>query len=637
MPLWVASVPRVRCALGRRTIGILQHDLKFRSRCQPSLRIPQRSYASTHVSPATINAAPRVLPQNKELYNALCQLETSAEQYVNISRIQLALRGLASEDFVVRVAVLALDSQENAQKVARLLLADPLGPVEKWEEELETATEDGKPVLLRYGAGDDIRQPNPLYHKLPTPSRVLRANNLEVLVSTLNIDVSKAPVKAALDDPLDTVLVPKLQATASSGVPTPYPVHKTLVVGKGLESVLAYGTFAADMPSYAEAAIKVAADLPPLVKEIQSHAVDGPSIINVELGAEALASFRESIANSVNYERGWFRSGMQELSRWLTAGMQPSEPTKPAVKALVSSVTDDVEARILIEDARQLQKLNDDSAATQRTAQSVLTNLEVWAEQSHTELRDQLDSALSSRYWKKLAWWKLLWRVDDVTMITSEIIEQKWLVEAEKRGVFLAGRMEQAGYANTVDMSPVVVVPEEAAEVPVEEPVAAETREPSPTEPLPVNLSTEVRIPQPWHSQLSIARAALLQESIPPLQALAQRLVLQTLSTTSLTSALSALLYVSSSSLTIFEASAVAALGLVFSLRRMQTTWEKAREMWAVGIREEGRKTLKATEEDVRWIVNNQGTRRLEAEGAEERRKAREAVERVREALKNLE
>ena len=123
---------------------------------------------------------------------------------------------------------------------------------------------------------------------------------------------------------------------------------------------------------------------------------------------------------------------------------------------------------------------------------------------------------------------------------------------------------------------------------------------------------------------------------MPPLQALAQRLILQTMSTTSLSSALSALLWISSSC-SVFEASAVAALGLTFSLRRMQKLWEGARESWQGTVREEGRRTLKGTEDLVRMIVRSKEQGRAQVdEGALERRRAREAVKAVREALANM-
>jgi hypothetical protein len=153
-----------------------------------------------------------------------------------------------------------------------------------------------------------------------------------------------------------------------------------------------------------------------------------------------------------------------------------------------------------------------------------------------------------------------------------------------------------------------------------------------------MDISTDVRKSIPWPEHITAARTDLINDIVPPLQALAQRLILQTFSTTSLSSAASALLYVTMSNFSVFEASAVGVLGLTISLRRMQKLWEGARESWEGTVREEGRRTLKGTEEAVRMVIRhkervNAGVVMNEDEGIKERRRVREAVGRVREVL----
>ncbi|KAF2276453.1 uncharacterized protein EI97DRAFT_40285 [Westerdykella ornata] len=636
MPPWVASVPRCSCFPRGRAIGRPLRSLAPYNWPQFNTRFLRRQYATTLVSPTAINARPDVPSRNQELYNALTDLHKTAEQYVNLSRVQLALRGLAAQEPVMRIAVLSMDSQLHAQNLARLLLADPLGSVAQWEKELERLDIEEKPVLLRFGEETDAPSTSPLYKVLMVPSPTLKSHNLEVLVSTLNVEAVEGPLATTRESAQDAVLVPKLRATSARGLPVPYPVHKTLVAGQGLDRAVSYGRFTADSPTNMGSMIKVAIDLPPLKEEPQSDAATQYSVINTNVGSKALTSFRESIANSAIYEQGWFRSGLPNLTQWLTHGLQPSEPIKPAMKAFIGSILNDTEATIMKEDALELEKLSH-SLTPKETALSILNHLATWAELSHTELRDQLDAAFVARNWHKLSWWKLFWRVDDVTMITSEILEQRWLVGAEKRGIFLAGRMDEASYPNILEYPQNAVLEQGLPEPYIIESSVSEKPPQQSSGTVQTALSTEVRPLQPWHAQISTARTSLIQETIPPLQALAQRLVLNTLSTTSLTSALSALLYVSMPTISLFEAGAVAALGLVYSLRRMQKQWEDAREMWAVCIREEGRRTLKATEEGVRWIIKSKDEKSaVDDEGVKERKAAREAVRRAREALGRL-
>ncbi|KAF2269435.1 hypothetical protein CC78DRAFT_487054 [Lojkania enalia] len=621
MPPWVAYVPRSTSLLNGRAIERL--SLSFSCRNVTIANFYLR-HASTHISPTAINVRPNIPPRNEEVYNALSQLNIAAAPYVNISRLQLALRGLAVQYAVVRIAILSLNRQRNARRLARLLLADPLGDEGQWEKKLEHEEDEcGRAVLLRYGDEFDSHTPSPLYKILSVPSQFLRSYNLEILVSTLNTNISSVRATSTTEGSKDAILVPKLQAPTARGMPVPYPVHKALVLGDGLESAVTYGKFTANDTIDTGAMLKVAINLPPTSLEVGVDEAETYSLVNVDTGTKALAKFRESIANSEYFERGWFRSGLPPLSKWLVHNLQPSEPIKPVIKDLIASIVDDVD--IGISEADALQQSEAASSIThEQTSESILKHLENWAEKSHTELRDQLDDAFATRNWRKLAWWKLFWRVDDVGMITEEIIERRWLVDAEKNSVYLAGRMNQAGFPETTeDISKMVT------------PASEQTQPPSIVDKPKTGILTQVNEIIPWPSQIATGRAILLKDTIPPLQALAQRLILNSLSNTALSSALSALLYVSVPTFSPFEAGAVAALGLVYSLRRMQKLWERARETWQSEVREEGRRTLKQTEDMVRLIVRST-KKPVEDEGVRERKVAREAVLRVRDALRRM-
>jgi hypothetical protein len=77
---------------------------------------------------------------------------------------------------------------------------------------------------------------------------------------------------------------------------------------------------------------------------------------------------------------------------------------------------------------------------------------------------------------------------------------------------------------------------------------------------------------------------------------LAQKLVFQTLGTSSLASAFAGLMYFSSITTTLYEAGGVAAFGIVWSLKRMQGKWETGRKFFEGEVREEGRKAVRAVE-----------------------------------------
>lgn len=480
----------------------------------------------------------------------------------------------------------------------------------------------------RFGDENDAHTPSPLYNILSVPSRVLAKNNMEILVSTLNVNAPSPATASATESSKDAVLVPKLHVTSARVSPVPYPVHKTLVLGKGLDSAVEYGQFVSKSMGEAGKMIKVAIELPTPAPGVADDSTSTVSI-NTALGTEGLDAIRASVANSLDYEHKWFASGLPNLTQWLVSDLEAAKSIKPAQQALISSLLDDIEATITKEDAQQLH-LSASTSTPEELNAEMIEHLEEWAEKSHRELRDSLEKAFEGKNWRKLGWWKLFWRVDDVGMITEEIIARRWLVSAEKDAVYLAGRMKQAGFPDEVRPLPGYSDADTLFKVPAD----ASGHDVSIAEMQETALSTAVSPPTPWPALLSSTRAMLLATTLPPLQALAQRLILTTLSTTSLSAALSALLYVSVSTVSLFEASSLAALGLTFSLRRMQKLWENSREAWKAEVREEGRQALKRTEGFVRNIIDGGGPDAVvEDDGVEERKKARLAVTNAKEAL----
>jgi hypothetical protein len=153
-----AAAQRLVNGFRTRSIASICYHCRYKQRLSDlralrsrSPQILPRRRASTITSTTAINAPLDVQPAFKELYSALKGLETDASSYTNLSRVQLALRGLEGDNAVVRVAVLGLgkDGLRRAKDLAEMLLADPLDGKKEWEGRLEESG-DGRGLLLRY-------------------------------------------------------------------------------------------------------------------------------------------------------------------------------------------------------------------------------------------------------------------------------------------------------------------------------------------------------------------------------------------------------------------------------------------------------------------------------------------------------
>lgn len=233
-------------------------------------------------------------------------------------------------------------------------------------------------------------------------------------------------------------------------------------------------------------------------------------------------------------------------------------------------------------------------------------------------------------------------------MIAADVLQRSFLTSAEKELVWLVGRVEQAGLYTP---EPITPLDTEHTGEEVEEGTGSTMRQSAiistgipeipiqylcPASALPDPEMAFPATPKSYPESVTQARQALLRSSIPPLQALAQRFLLHSLSTTALTSTLSALLYVSISTTSIYESGTIAALGLVFSMRRLQKRWEAARKSWEMGIWEKGRSILR--DEERRWgkIIETGGQNRGNDVALDDIKRAKEAVARVKGAVAEI-
>lgn len=545
-------------------------------------------------------------------------LKDTAPEFVNLARLQLALQGLQQTPGAeaVRIAILGLDSDNSPKTAKRLLhalLVDPLVDQQAWEKELEThdATES---LIVRVGS----------HHNREGLLKLEKAgglSELEVSSATLNglsLDILLAPRGALGEDDTFAPLVDvPIDETRVSPIPT--PVHKTIVVADGFQGAVKLST---SIPPTLEGedTFIAAANLEGLGK---GQLDTGLHNVDVSQAEKAVTLFRQGPQHAMEYERHWTASNISPLIKWLRNGIDVSSPaTKPVLRRLIAALLQNTTAQLDAEEARKVSR----ALAIKNLPEAKELNeaLAQWAQSAHAELQSELDRAFTGRRWRKLGWWKLYWRVDDVGMLTNEMLGQRFLPTAEQELVYLTGRIagpkgEHHEYSQPrsvredgthIDRSSTKLGSGEVATVP------------------------SSALPK-WPGHISFTRRYLQNETIPALQALAQKLVIQSLGTSGVTTSLAALLYVSQFASSLYEAGAVAALGIVYSLGRMQKKWETARSFWEGDVREEGRKAVRGTEESIAEALS--GVKASQPEPASSQiERTRELIAKAEDALARM-
>ncbi|MCJ1385433.1 hypothetical protein MMC17_008556 [Xylographa soralifera] len=595
---------------------------------------PLKRHFSSVTSVTAVNVT-RIIPtHSRRLYEELTAFEKETATFANLSQLQLALRGLESDEPTIRVAVIGLDGLQGAKRLVRAVLADPLSSEQPWERHLkDEESRDTRALLVRFGEEYEFDQRHPLLRTLSIPSAILERHRIEILIHGFgdNQKDGRMTMEIASKD----LLVPTLEtpSSASGRVATvTYPVHKALIYGEDIEGILG-------MPSVVYSG-KIE-ELGVLIKgAVNVHwesigSGDRPiTLINLVQSEAAIASFRQTLDNSTDYEHKWLASNVSSVYNFIISGTTPTDSNalKPALRLLISLILDDTSTAISKGKSDRLA-FTASRTVPDSTRTPLSQALTQWAEGAHTELRDQLYFAFSSTTWRKLAWWKLLWRVDDVGFIASDILQRSFLVNAEKELIWIDGRIQQAG------LYPASPVPDDLTMLAASTVSKLGTKPPAPRLRDVLSSSYEgqyqelkFRKPNRHVQQIGLTRADLLL-SVPTLQALAQKLLLQSLSTTFLTTTLSSLLYVSLSQTSIYEGSVIGILGFVWSARRLQRTWESAREAWVERVREEGRRTLGTVQASYEGTLREGGIGVADQMAEEEERIAEEAVARSRAIL----
>ncbi|KAK3945166.1 hypothetical protein QBC46DRAFT_278545 [Diplogelasinospora grovesii] len=634
------------CSLAKRPA---QQQPSFRSRRGAGLLEPlitHRRESTTTTTTATHTApSPEPAPSDprEDLQSALQDLQKHVTNYVNLSRVQLALRNLGQEpgNESVRVAFLPITNNGNgngttavAKKLLKLVLADPLKSTEEWERQLD-AHDARQPLLVRIERPQESQEESSgaaiafakktdnLLPEIKVSSPMLNGSNLEILLMEVNpfvaLQSTEETPALALED---AVLVPAVDIPTSynTSAPITTPVHKALLVGNGImgaASILSLPILEGGNT------ITAAVNLKKLATEGEDELSGCPFIpVDVDAAGKGLDLFRDSVGNAIQYETLWSQSNVSRVSEWFRTGVSSSEEgtTKVPVRNLIASLLQNARAAIQAEEARLLSSsLN--AKVTPQAVAALNQRLSDWAQQAHEELQEQLDIAFTGKRWRKLGWWKLFWRVDDVGMLSSEMLAQRFLPESERSMIYLTGRIQESGITgeengNGYAMYSGPVLPPPATD---------DGSRPEVTPEL------EGR----WPTHIPYTRTYLLDKTIPALQALAQKLVVQSVSTSGLSVTLAVLSYISQFGA--YESGAVAALGIVWSLRRLQKKWETARDFWEGEIREEGRKAIRASEASIAEVLDRSTKIKEEdVEAEQDLRRAEEIVLRAEDALARL-
>ena len=615
-----------------------------------------RGYASNAslASATAINAPTSVPGPYRELHQRLVALQESASSYVDLARLQLAARSLEGDNLVTRVVFLGIggDGQIAARKLARVLLSDALADEEAWEAEIMDSIQDGRSLLLRYGDAEDPVDHNPLVKTMNIPSPYLRRHKVEILVSGLNVGNGSSNGQS-IASLRDAILVPSLTTPNSAGGRVGfvrYPVHKAILIAEGITGAVQYGRLPATLADGTLITTALSVPLRPASNTVSAEAEASTDSIDIDLATHALNLFRASNTNGAQFSQEWQTSRVSDVGKWAaTSEEETSSGLNPAVSNLITSVLSDTKDSITRAEATSETSttLSTVSESKRQVLQSTISN---WSAESHRDLQSNLDIAFTdSPSWRRTTWWRLFWRIDDVTVSASDVLYRSWLTESEQMVAFVSGCIAEAGLATREQLrstTPQILGADHEKTLAVhersrvrkdrEETVAELTQLPSMLARMQRDSGVNPQFSPPWPQTINLSRQYMIHTLVPDLHRKAQALLLTAASTIGGSAALGGWFYFATRGLGLYESGAIFALGLVFALRRLQTKWGRERDGFAVAVREDARRVLGEVETHLRKLVSDGGRTTVQVADSQSWQEAREAVARCQTALESI-
>ena len=332
----------------------------------------------------------------------------------------------------------------------------------------------------------------------------------------------------------------------------------------------------------------------------------GAKVIEVDLplANEALENFREGTIDATTFSEAWTKSNFHRVLQWLRIGTTRTSETLPASHYELT--------RMLLEEAlrksREYQSagqskppksanisqpnVHQTKDATKNQQRDDLKRAcEQWSKDAHTELQERLGPTELGPIWRSLAWWRLPFRADDIQANATTLIERYWLVNAERKLLYLYGRLESL---MSTKPSKIGIDPQITGFSMPKTDWQSESKH-------------EIDNPSPDGApDLMQQRQNLIKTSVGSLAAQGQTAIINAGSKTFFTGALATLVYLSppiTSFSTLSEAAAIATLGLIYSAYGVQRRWEVTRAQWLNEVRSSGLNAIRGTEGFFRAMI----------------------------------
>jgi len=249
----------------------------------------------------------------------------------------------------------------------------------------------------------------------------------------------------------------------STGMVMRYPVHKSIIFADGLGELFMTAGLVSRMGVISEGLdnVRSVAWLPGIdTKVVGANMCSGLQLLDLEAAESAFDHLRSIPPDTEAFQQKYLDSGLSGLQDWVKSGTEAQPYALPGVtRSLITSIMTPIVSSLTQRPVTAMTGLTPQPSTptdpVQRpdarlgnidTVQSLTDAMRSFSTTSHQELKSSLDKAFASQMWNRLAWYRLVFNLDDVGYLASSALSDRILPNTELEGWALAGRMWGAGF-----------------------------------------------------------------------------------------------------------------------------------------------------------------------------------------------
>ncbi|KAH6914342.1 hypothetical protein BKA70DRAFT_1182465 [Coprinopsis sp. MPI-PUGE-AT-0042] len=360
----------------------------------------------------------------------------------------------------IRILVHGLDECAGAEDLVTALVADPLGPSEHWKAVQERWNSAGERVTISHSPDLSIQPgsltlPSPSLQRFPVPLEITELRTPPSTRAPSSHSLDNTTLSQLFEADIPILLVNPLVTSLDTLLSTPLPRNTILIVRAPPSPSFDVSRLLVSLPRSASKPTIILADPSRASKAIQlmqSNSTTSSSTVqrfqdeftgsNISAVTSVLQDLLQAPAKSVGATK---HTGLASDYLRVKFALAKLEDALSACLASIEGIKTKLD-QACVEASRLSDRVEETSAKVEHDVLGPSSSLPP-SPQNRNAKGNEVQEALKQaekqmqEVMERFTWWRMIWRVDEITNLVSSALERTWCPELERKLLLQTGQL----------------------------------------------------------------------------------------------------------------------------------------------------------------------------------------------------